>query len=72
MAVLAILLICWLTEFSSIFSIELFQYFIGRSADIDDLIRNFIGGFMGYPFFIILSLALGRTLFWKKALGRIK
>lgn len=54
------------------FSIELFQYFIGRSADIDDLILNFIGGTIGYLFFWILSLTLRRTRFWQKALGRIK
>ncbi len=51
------------------FSIELFQYFIGRSADIDDLIQNFIGGAIGYLFFCILSFTLGRTRFWKKALS---
>lgn len=54
------------------FSIELFQYFIGRSADIDDLIQNFIGGVIGYLFFIVISHVLGRTQFWKKALGRMK
>ena len=54
------------------FSIELLQYFIGRSADIDDLIQNFIGGTIGYLFFWMLSLTLGRTRFWQKALGRIK
>lgn len=51
------------------FSIELFQYFIGRSADIDDLIQNFIGGATGYLFFLILSHAFGKTRFWKKILG---
>lgn len=28
--------------------IEIVQYFIGRSADIDDVIMNFVGGIAGY------------------------
>ncbi len=36
-------------------SIETLQYFIGRSADIDDVITNFIGGMIGYLIFILLN-----------------
>lgn len=57
--------------FFTTFSIEFFQYFIGRSADIDDLLQNFIGGAIGYLLFCILSLVLRRTRFWNKALGII-
>lgn len=35
--------------------IEILQYFIGRSADIDDVIMNFIGGLIGYLLFVIIS-----------------
>lgn len=52
-------------------SIEIFQYFIGRSADIDDLIQNFTGGAIGYLFFYILSRGFRQTRFWQKALGTI-
>jgi glycopeptide antibiotics resistance protein len=37
--------------FLSTFMIEFLQYFMGRSADIDDIIMNFIGGITGYFLF---------------------
>ncbi len=37
-----------LTILSSIIFIETVQYFLGRSADIDDVIMNFTGGLLGY------------------------
>lgn len=33
--------------------IETVQYFLGRSADIDDVIMNFIGGLIGYLFYVL-------------------
>jgi glycopeptide antibiotics resistance protein len=53
-------------------SIEILQYYIGRSADIDDLIQNFTGGAIGYLLFYILSLVFRQTRFWQKALGIIR
>lgn len=35
------------------FSIELIQYFIGRSCDVDDIIMNFLGGVVGYGIYIV-------------------
>ena len=43
------------------FAIEFTQYFTGRSADIDDLILNTLGGILGYLIFFAVS-----RLFWKK------
>lgn len=34
--------------------IEVLQYYIGRSADIDDMIFNLIGASIGYYFYLIL------------------
>ncbi len=47
--------------------IETFQYFIGRRADVDDLIFNTIGGLIGYGVFAILNNSLHEKTFWKKA-----
>ena len=43
------------------FAIEFTQYFTGRSADIDDLMLNTLGGMFGYLIFLVVS-----KLFWKK------
>jgi len=43
------------------FVIEFTQYFTGRSADIDDLMLNTLGGILGYLIFFVVS-----KLFWKK------
>ena len=43
------------------FAIEFTQYFTGRSADIDDLMLNTLGGILGYLFFFVVS-----ELSWKK------
>lgn len=47
------------------FLIEFIQYFIGRSADIDDLILNTLGAMLGYFIFYIFS-----GLFRNKIYGR--
>lgn len=47
-------------------SIEIFQYFIGRSADIVDIISNFIGGLIGYFVYFLLNKTLNRNKYWKE------
>lgn len=42
------------------FLIEFIQYFIGRSADVDDIILNTVGGMLGYGIY-----AIARKLFKK-------
>lgn len=52
----------WITLPIVLFStigIETIQYFIGRSADIDDVIMNFLGGILGYLLFAVLNRWLG-------------
>ena len=48
------------------FFIEFVQYFIGRSADIDDLILNTLGGALGYLVFYIFSKCFKNKNFWQK------
>ncbi len=48
--------------------IEFSQYFIGRSADIDDVITNFIGSVIGYGIYKIAEKLLQQTVFWQKLL----
>jgi len=55
MAVLALLLTV---------GIEVTQYFIGRTADINDVLANFIGGVVGYGVFMV-----ARRLFENKGWG---
>lgn len=50
-------------------SIETIQYFMGRSADIDDVIMNLVGGLLGYGFFILLDHRLRKSQRWQKMLG---
>lgn len=48
-------------------SIEVIQYFIGRSADIDDVIMNFFGGIIGYILYIIfMKLICKKNITFKK------
>ncbi|MFC6648723.1 VanZ family protein [Paenibacillus rhizoplanae] len=37
--------------FATSFSIEFIQYFLGATADIDDIILNFVGGILGYTLY---------------------
>ncbi|MDO5400255.1 MAG: VanZ family protein [Eubacteriales bacterium] len=48
-------------------AIEITQFFMGRSADIDDVIMNFAGGLLGWCLFRLLNCRPGRC--WKKMLG---
>lgn len=63
---------CWKTVLSVMVisaCIETFQYFIGRSADVDDLIMNTFGGLVGYGIFALMNKCLYSKEWWKKALG---
>ena len=50
-------------------SIETFQFFIGRSADIDDVIMNLPGGLLGYAVFALLNRFLAPSPRWQRTLG---
>ena len=47
-----------LVVFITSLSVEIIQSFIGRSFDVDDIILNIIGGYIGYLFYIISSKIL--------------
>ena len=55
-----------LIVFLTTFGIEFLQYFMGRSADIDDVITNFIGGLIGYTIFYGCNKLFAKKTFWKK------
>ncbi len=57
-----------LFAFAFSFFIECFQYFIGRSSDIDDLILNTLGGIIGYGIFILFNKWLSTQNWWKNLL----
>lgn len=62
----------WKTGLASLavtVSIETLQYFLGRSADIDDVIMNLAGGITGYLLFLVLSRMLSGSALWRAALG---
>lgn len=50
-------------------SIEFCQYFMGRSADIDDVLLNLLGGVVGYALFALLERCLAKRDWWRNALG---
>ncbi len=47
-------------------TIETLQLFMGRSADIDDVIMNFLGGILGYLLFMLLRRAFSDRAWWDK------
>ena len=49
-------------------SIETLQFFIGRSADIDDVIMNLAGGMLGYAVFALLNRRLAPHPWWQRTL----
>ena len=51
-----------LTVFALTLGIESFQYFIGRSSDIDDLIANLSGGIIGYGIYKICNYLYEKRL----------
>ena len=50
-------------------TIETIQYFIGRSADIDDVIMNLTGGLLGYGLYCVLNRLLKKRSWWQGMLG---
>ena len=50
-------------------AIEIFQYFIGASSDIDDVILNLLGGVLGYGVFRLFARRFRWDNWWRKALG---
>lgn len=51
------------------FCIEFMQYFIGRSADVDDVLLNTCGGAIGYLLFIAFSRFFKDRKNWKRFIG---
>ncbi|MCI8412097.1 MAG: VanZ family protein [Clostridia bacterium] len=58
-----------LISFVITFSVEFFQYFIGRSSDIDDIITNILGAIIGYVMFKVLNSLLKHKILWNKFVG---
>lgn len=58
-----------LLAFAVTFSIEFFQYFAGRSSDIDDIIMNLLGAIIGYVLFELFNRCFTRTKWWNRFLG---
>lgn len=52
-------------------SIETMQYTIGRSADIDDVIMNFLGGLLGYFLFKIIDHVFQKKSWWCKITNNV-
>lgn len=50
-------------------AVETIQYFIGRSADIDDLIMNTAGGVIGYGLFWLAGRGFAGRRWFRDALG---
>ncbi len=50
--------------------IEIIQYFIGRSADVDDLIMNTLGGLIGYGVVSVAGKCLKNKTWWQNAFGQ--
>mgnify|MGYP002626780246 CR=1 FL=1 len=53
------------------FSAEAIQYYIGRVFDIDDIILNVLGAFLGYLLFVALSAIKNRLPNFMKSDGFI-
>ena len=56
-------------SFAVTFSIEFFQFFIGRSSDIDDVITNLLGAVIGYMLFKVLHVFSQEKKWWNELLG---
>ena len=51
--------------FATTLTIEVVQYFIGRSADIDDVIMNLLGGIIGYLLYCVMKRIFGEREWWR-------
>lgn len=56
-------------SFGMTFSVEFIQYFIGRSADIDDVLTNLLGAVLGYLLFAGAHGLLKKRRWWNRLLG---
>lgn len=61
--------LCALTALLTTLTIETLQYFMGRSADIDDVIMNLAGGMLGWLLFAWLNQRLQGCPWWRGMLG---
>lgn len=55
--------------FGVTFCVEFFQYFIGRSSDIDDILTNLLGAVIGYLLFWMFHRILKDKKWWKSLIG---
>ena len=53
-------------------SIEFFQYFIGRSSDIDDVLTNLLGAIIGYGIWISANHLFSQQKWWNTLVGNRK
>ena len=56
-------------SFCITFSVEFIQYFIGRLADIDDIITNVLGGIIGYQIFQLINRIFINIKIWQNFIG---
>ncbi len=56
-------------SFCLTFSIEFFQYFIGRFSDIDDVLTNLLGALFGYGIFKVFDYYWKDKKWWKELKG---
>ena len=60
-----------LISFTVTFSVEFFQFFIGRSSDIDDVITNLLGAIIGYGIFKIFYAFGKNKKWWSQLIGNV-
>ena len=58
-----------LTVLATTCTIEILQFFLGRSADIDDVIMNFLGGALGFLLFCGANRLLQNRRWWNSLLA---
>ena len=58
-----------LAVFVLTFGIEVFQFFIGRSSDIDDLMANLLGGIIGFVIFMAFGRLFKNKTWWNQLTG---
>lgn len=51
------------------FSIEFFQYFIGRSSDVVDVLTNLFGSIIGYKIYKIFNNIFKSKSFWNRLIN---
>ena len=58
-----------LIAFIATFGVEFFQYFIGRSADIVDVITNLFGAVIGYGIFMMSDKIFKSAKWWNELIS---